>query len=82
MGRRCHILLLQVDLDRHDLAGVLITRLRQALLDMDQTAAGRSALDAFGAHRFIATGVEDYRPVFDYADHIGLDLNSYQYVND
>jgi phosphonate transport system substrate-binding protein len=56
--------------------------LRSALLEMDEDRDGREVLAAFGAARFIPTVESDYSVVFEFADAIGLDLESYDYVND
>jgi phosphonate transport system substrate-binding protein len=65
------------DLDPHTL-----TALKDCLLKMDKNPNGREVLENFGASRFIETSEADYKPVFDYALHIGLDLATYQYQND
>ncbi|MCX5877272.1 MAG: phosphate/phosphite/phosphonate ABC transporter substrate-binding protein [Deltaproteobacteria bacterium] len=67
---------------RHDLDPALKNIIKSSLLSMDQNEEGRRALAQFGAQRFLATGVEDYAPVIEYAEHIGLDLATYDYVND
>lgn len=67
---------------RHDLDPALKSALKSSLLSMDQNADGRRALAQFGARRFIETVAQDYAPVFEYAAHIGLDLTTYDYVND
>ena len=56
-------------------------RLQHLLLTMPDDPAGREALAKFGADRFLATEVEDYNPVLDYAWDIGLDLADYHYRN-
>ncbi|MFH7319597.1 phosphate/phosphite/phosphonate ABC transporter substrate-binding protein [Desulfurivibrio sp. D14AmB] len=66
---------------RSDLDPALRERLRQLLLTMHQDPAGREALRQFGAERFLATAVEDYNPVLDYAWDIRLDLADYHYRN-
>lgn len=66
---------------RHDLDPALKNTLKSSLLAMDQNAEGRSALAQFEAHRFVETTVRDYTPVLEYAEHIGLDLATYDYVN-
>jgi ABC-type phosphate/phosphonate transport system substrate-binding protein len=48
---------------------------------MDQDEAGKEALRSFGAARFIDTTEDDYTAVFEYAETIGLDLESYDYLN-
>jgi phosphonate transport system substrate-binding protein len=67
---------------RHDLDPALKTIITDSLLSMDQNEEGRRALAQFGARRFIATAAEDYGPVIEYAERIGLDLATYDYVND
>jgi len=67
---------------RHDLDPALKSTLVGSLLTMHQNAEGRRALAQFGASRFIATGVQDYAPVIEYAEGIGLDLATYDYRND
>jgi phosphonate transport system substrate-binding protein len=56
--------------------------LKKALLGMEQDEEGRRVLRNFEAARFIETGVEDYAPVFQYAAQIGLDLDTYDYINE
>jgi len=67
---------------RPDLDPAVKKLLASTLLAMDQDAEGRRALAQFGARRFIATAVQDYAPVLEYAEQIGLDLATYEYVND
>ncbi len=67
---------------RCDLAEGLTTLLREHLLSMHQTPEGRAALDALGVQHFVLTTEKDYQPVFDYAEQIGMDLSTYQYLND
>jgi len=67
---------------RKDLDESLKRKLKNALLQMDQDAEGRKVLHGFGASRFLSTTADDYAPVFDYADKIGLDLATYDYINE
>lgn len=67
---------------RGDLPQELVLQLREQLLGMHLTPAGRAVLEGMGIQRFLQTDCEDFVPVFDYARHIGLDLSTYQYVND
>ncbi len=67
---------------RGDLDAALITKLRETLLKLDQTEEGRVLLEEFGAARFIPTTWEDYGVVYEFADHIGLDLATYDYNNE
>jgi phosphonate transport system substrate-binding protein len=66
---------------RADLDESLKNDLRIALLSMNQDEAGKEALRSFGAARFIETNEDDYTAVFEYAETIGLDLESYDYLN-
>ena len=66
---------------RADLDEPLKNDLRIALLSMDQDEAGKEVLRSFGAARFIDTNEADYTTVFEYAETIGLDLESYDYLN-
>jgi phosphonate transport system substrate-binding protein len=66
---------------RPDLDPALKSALRDGLLSMHENPEGRRALVQFGARRFIATGPRDYTPVIEYAEHIGLDLATYDYIN-
>jgi phosphonate transport system substrate-binding protein len=67
---------------RRDLEEPLRTALQDALLQMDQDPKGRQVLLDFGAARFIETTTDDYAPVFQFAAQIGLDLDSYDYINE
>ena len=52
------------------------------LIRMDQDAEGRRVLQEFGANRFIETSEKDYTVVYEYAENIGLDLETYTPMND
>lgn len=67
---------------RHDLDPTLKNAVKSSLLSMDHDKQGRRVLAQFGASRFIETMEQDYAPVLEYAAQIGLDLATYQYVND
>lgn len=67
---------------RHDLPGSLKQRLQQQLLTLHQDNRGRELLNKLEIDKFIKTSREDYQPVFDYAASIGLDLKTYNYLND
>lgn len=67
---------------RSDLSDGLTTLLQEHLLSMHLTPEGRMVLNTIGIQHFIQTTVEDYQPVFDYAEQIGIDLSTYQYNND
>jgi len=67
---------------REDLGAPLETKIKESLLKMDHDEEGREVLTGFGARRFIATTEEDYAAVFELAAKIGLDLATYDYVNE
>lgn len=67
---------------RADLDDALKERLKNSLLTLHATAEGRRVLQAFHAIRFLETRVEDYQPVFLWADKAGIDLREYHYRND
>ena len=67
---------------RRDLDLSLKRRIKQTLLQMTEDAEGRRVLQEFGARRFIETTDLDYKPVFDFAEETGLDLASYDYMNE
>jgi phosphonate transport system substrate-binding protein len=54
----------------------------EALLGMHDDPRGKEIIKMFGAIRFIETVEEDYKAVYDYARHVGLDLATYDYIND
>ncbi|MBW2493119.1 MAG: phosphate/phosphite/phosphonate ABC transporter substrate-binding protein [Deltaproteobacteria bacterium] len=66
---------------RADLDESIKNDLRIELLSMDQNKIGKQILSEFGAARFIDTTEADYNAVFEYADTIGLDLETYDYLN-
>lgn len=65
-----------------DLDGQLRNDLKDCLLEMDKDPQGRQVLDNFGAWRFIESTRDDYQPVFDYADTLGLGVEANRYHND
>jgi phosphonate transport system substrate-binding protein len=67
---------------RSDLDPALKLKLKNILLEMDQTKEGKDILLRFGAKKFIETTVKDYDPVFQYANNVKLDLRKYNYWND
>ena len=67
---------------RGDLESPLKFGLREALLSMEGDPEAAEALEALGARRFIETSEADYASVFEYAEKIGLDLETYDYMNE
>jgi len=66
---------------RKDLDGSLKKKLKEVLLNMHNDPEGKEVLSRFGARRFIATTDGDYAPVLTYAKEIGLNLATYDYMN-
>jgi phosphonate transport system substrate-binding protein len=67
---------------RKGLDPALVEKIRAALLAMHEDPEGSALLKTFGARRFIETSDGDYRPVYAYAREIGLDLATYDFMND
>lgn len=67
---------------RKDLDEALKQGIKAALLAMDREVEGQAVLRTFGAQRFIETTDKDYAPVIAYAREIGLNLSTYDYLND
>jgi phosphonate transport system substrate-binding protein len=67
---------------RKDLDESLKQKLKNGLLQMDQDSEGKKILHGFGAEKFIVTTAKDYDPVFAYADKIGLDAATYDYIDE
>jgi phosphonate transport system substrate-binding protein len=67
---------------RKDLDISVKTKIKDILLDMHNDPAGRKVLKDFGALKFIPTSNDDYKPVFEYAKEIGLNLATYDYMNE
>lgn len=67
---------------RSDLDPEVKRALADTLLGMHENGAGRAVLRQFEALRFIPTTVEDYEPVFGFARSAGIDLKTYQYMNE
>jgi len=67
---------------RKDLEDPLKKSLKAALLTMHEKPEGTALLKVFGAARFIETNDSDYQPVYRYAQEIGLNLVTYDYMNE
>jgi phosphonate transport system substrate-binding protein len=67
---------------RKDLDETLKKKLRDALLGMHENPEGLSVLKNFGARKFIETTDRDYDPVVKYAKESGLNLATYDYMNE
>src|SRR3990172_91233 len=66
---------------RKDIDESLRNRLKEALLNMHRDPDGKRVLDQFEAQKFIETTNQDYGVVIRYAEQIGLDLSTYDYIN-
>ena len=67
---------------RKDIDISLKTKIKDILLDMHNDPAGKKVLKDFDALKFIPTSNDDYKPVFEYAKEIGLNLATYDYINE
>ncbi len=64
---------------RANLAPQYTEQLKALLLNLHNDQKGVEVLKKLGAKRFVETGLEDYRPVFDMAKEAGIDLQKYDY---
>ena len=67
---------------RRGLDSATTSRIQSELLAMDGDPEGARVLKEFGARRFVLTRHSDYRPVYEYARDVSLDLATYDYLND
>ncbi len=67
---------------RKDIDISVRTKMKEILLDMHNDPDGKKVLKDFGASRFVPTSNDDYKPVFEYAKEIGLNLATYDYINE
>jgi phosphonate transport system substrate-binding protein len=67
---------------RMDIDESIRSRLKETLLSMHQDPDGKRVLEQFRAQKFIETTNRDYDVVVTYAKSIGLDLATYDYIND
>lgn len=67
---------------RKDLDSALKSKLKKTLLAMDGDPEGQRILKNFGAKGFIDTTDNDYFNVLKMVEEIGLDLKTYDYLND
>jgi phosphonate transport system substrate-binding protein len=66
---------------RKDIDNTIILKLKQALISMHRDPEGINLLKKFGAKKFIETSDDDYSSVYEYVREIGLNLSTYDYVN-
>jgi phosphonate transport system substrate-binding protein len=67
---------------RKDLDDSLKKKLKKALITMHENPEGVEVLKVFGERQFIETSDGDYLPVYRYAEEIGLNLATYDYMNE
>jgi phosphonate transport system substrate-binding protein len=67
---------------RKDLDASVKKKLKETLLSMHGDPEGLSVLRTFGARRFMETTDKDYEPVISYAKEVGLNLSTYDYMNE
>jgi phosphonate transport system substrate-binding protein len=64
---------------RSDLSESIKSRLKSTLLSMHEDHEGNEILKKYGAGRFIETRDLDYQAVYDYANELHLDLDTYNF---
>ena len=67
---------------RKDLDESIKHKLKKTLINMHTDPEGINVLKKFGAKRFIKTSNDDYASVYKYAQEIGLNLSTYDYLNE
>jgi ABC-type phosphate/phosphonate transport system substrate-binding protein len=67
---------------KKDIDAPLRTSLLEALLNMHLDHPGQIVLKNLGVRSFIRTSDKDYAPVYSYSSKIGLNLATYDYIND
>jgi phosphonate transport system substrate-binding protein len=67
---------------RNDLHDKIKQDIKMALLNMHRDPDGKSVLKRFQAKRFIETTDKDYSAVYKYIHEIGLNLKTYDYINE
>ena len=67
---------------RKDLDDAIKHKLKVTLLNIHTDPEGINVLKKFGAKRFIETSNGDYINVYKYAQEIGLNLPTYNYINE
>ena len=67
---------------RKDLDNTIKLKLKHALINMDKDPEGINVLKKFGAKKFIETSDDDYSSVYEYVRKIGLNLSTYDYMNE
>jgi len=66
---------------RKDIDNTIKLKLKQALVNLHADPEGIIVLKKFGAKKFIETSDDDYSSVYEYVRKIGLNLSTYDYMN-
>jgi phosphonate transport system substrate-binding protein len=66
---------------RKDIDASVRNLLKESLLNMHLDPDGKQVLERFGALKFIETMNKEYSVVREYAEHVQLDLSTYEYMN-
>jgi len=64
---------------RKDIDASVRSKLKEVLLKMQNDPEGINVLKQFGARRFVETTNKDYESVTRYCEHIGLNLDTFDY---
>jgi phosphonate transport system substrate-binding protein len=64
---------------RNDLNPAIKLRLKNLLLTLHETTEGQKVLKNFGALKFIETTDDDYKPLYNMIQKLGIDLREYSY---
>ncbi|MCJ7542712.1 MAG: phosphate/phosphite/phosphonate ABC transporter substrate-binding protein [Desulfobacterales bacterium] len=67
---------------RKDIDNDIKLKLKQALINMHADPEGIDILKKFGAKKFIKTSDDNYSSVYKYVQKIGLNLSTYDYINE
>lgn len=66
---------------RKEIDNTIKLKLKRALINMNRDPEGINVLKKFGAKKFIETSDDDYSSVYEYVRKIGLNLSTYDYMN-
>jgi len=66
---------------RKDIDNTIKLKLKHTLINMHTDSEGINILKKFGAKKFIETSDDDYSGVYEYVQKIGLNLSTYDYIN-
>jgi phosphonate transport system substrate-binding protein len=67
---------------RKEIDNTIKLKLKHALINMNRDPEGINVLKKFGAKKFIETSDDDYSSVYEYVRKIGLNLSTYDYMNE